>query len=374
MKPVSKPCNIASADKLPADRWPEEKIKTWYNAQPWPVGCNYIPHYAINQLEMWQEESFNEDIISKELGWAANLGFNAVRVFLHQLLWEQDKEGFLHRMSLFLSAAQKHNIKTMFVLFDGVWDPYPQAGKQREPKMNVHNSGWVQCPGYDVLMDESKHDTLFGYVNGIVEHFKNDKRILAWDLYNEPDNLNLASYKEDQLAAHKADLALKLLQKATLWVRRVNPIQPLTMAPWQFDWSDPGKLSPLDEFMFTNSDIISFHCYEEKEGMAKRIQDLSRYKRPILCTEYMARPLKSTFQDILPLLKESNVGAFNWGFVAGKSQTHCPWDSWHQTSATEPDVWFHDIYRSNGEPYDKNEIDYLVRFNRDNGDYPPADN
>jgi len=347
-------------------RWSEEKINAWYGDNPWPVGCNYIPQYAINQLEMWQDESFDATIIDRELSWAGKLGFNTVRVFLHHLLWEQDHQGFLSRMEVFLSIADKYNIKTMFVLFDAVWDPFPKAGKQPEPKHYVHNSGWVQCPGYDVLNDPNKYDGLYDYVYGVVNHFKNDSRVLIWDLFNEPDNMNLASYKDDNYALHKAELSMNLLKKAIMWVRSVDPIQPITMAPWQFDWSDSSKLTALDNYMFTHSDIISFHCYEDKIGMERRIRDLKRYNRPVLCTEYMARPFNSTFQKILPVLKKHNVGAYSWGFVAGKSQTHCPWDSWQQPYTAEPPVWFHDVFRPDGEPYDKKEVAYLIKFNKHN--------
>ena len=346
--------------------WSTEKINDWYSNHPWPVGCNYIPQYAINQLEMWQAESFDAAIIDRELSWAGKLGFNTVRVFLHQLLWEQGSREFLERMDVFLTIASTYNIKTMFVLFDAVWNPFPKAGKQAAPKQHVHNSGWVQCPGYDVLNDPSKYDELYNYVFGVVDHFKNDSRVLIWDLFNEPDNMNLASYKDDNYALHKAELSMALLAKTIGWVRSINPIQPITMAPWQFDWSDAAKLTALDNYMFTQSDIISFHCYEEKNGMESRIKDLKRYNRPILCTEYMARPLNSTFQEILPVLKKHNVGAYNWGFVAGKSQTHCPWDSWQQSYTMEPPVWFHDVYRPDGEPYDKDEVAYLINFNKQN--------
>ncbi len=363
MKPDTKILKTADDPQM-SQRWSEEKINAWYNKNAWPVGCNYIPQYAINQLEMWQEDSFDATIIDKELGWAATLGFNTVRVFLHHLLWEQDSKGFLARMDIFLTVAARYNIKTMFVLFDAVWDPFPKTGKQPEPKNYVHNSGWVQCPGYDVLNNPDKYDGLYDYVYGVINHFKDDSRVLIWDLFNEPDNMNLASYKDDNYAFHKAELSMNLLKKAILWVRAINPIQPITMAPWQFDWSDPAKLTALDNYMFTHSDIISFHCYEDKVGIEKRIKDLKRYNRPILCTEYMARPFNSTFQKILPVLKKHNVGAYNWGFVAGKSQTHCPWDSWQQPYSLEPPVWFHDVYRPDGEPYDKKEVAYLMKFNR----------
>ncbi len=358
----------SNLNKLPGnasltDRWTEEKINAWYDSNPWPVGCNFIPQYAINQLEMWQEDSFDAEGINRELTWAANLGFNTVRVFLHHLLWEQDSQGFLKRIDLFLSIAASHNIKTMFVLFDAVWDPFPKTGRQPNPKRFVHNSGWVQCPGYEVLNDTGKYDDLHAYVHGIVNHFRDDTRVLIWDIFNEPDNMNMSSYKDDNYAVNKAELSMNLLCKAIGWVRAINPVQPITMAPWQFDWSNPSSLTALDNFMFLHSDIISFHCYEDKKGMEKRITDLKQYGRPMLCTEYMARPFNSTFSEILPLLKEHRVGAYNWGFVAGKSQTYCPWDSWQQPYSEEPVVWFHDVLRADGEPYDKEEIEFLMSFN-----------
>ncbi len=355
---------VVEHDPELAHRWSAEKAQEWFQKHGWVVGCNYIPHNAINQLEMWQAETFDPFLIDKELSWAAGLGFNTVRVFLHDLLWQQDAEGFLHRIDQFLSIAHKHGIKTMLVLFDAVWDPYPKLGKQPEPRPNVHNSGWVQSPGYEVLNDPTQYDKLHSYVHGVVSAFKDDERVLIWDLFNEPDNMNIASYKDDDYALHKAELSIQLLKKAINWVRAINPIQPITMAPWQYDWSDHTQLTPLDNYMFTHSDIISFHCYEDKKGMEKRILQLKRYDRPLLCTEYMARPFQSTFEEILPLLKEHNVGAYNWGFVAGKSQTHCAWDSWQLEQATEPELWFHDIFRANGEPYDQKEVDFLRKITK----------
>lgn len=344
--------------------WSLTKINEWYIKNGWPIGCNYIPHSAINQLEMWQEETFDKTVIDRELSWAAGLGFNSIRVFLHHLLWEQDSTGFLSRIDTFLTIAQSHGIKTMFVLFDGVWNPFPKMGTQPEPRTMVHNSGWVQCPGYDVLNDASRYDDLQEYVHGVVTHFKTDARVLIWDIFNEPDNLNGGSYKDDNYVAHKAELSMALLKKAVGWVREIDPIQPITMAPWQWDWSDDTKLTPLDNFMFTHSDIISFHCYEDKRGIEKRILELKRFGKPMLCTEYMARPLKSTFKDILPVLKKYNVGAFNWGFVAGKSQTNIAWDSWQKPYEQEPELWFHDVLRADGQPYSEKEVAYLVRFNK----------
>ena len=345
-------------------RWSVQRINDWYQNINWPIGCNYVPHNAINQLEMWQADTFSPFVIDKELSWAAKLGFNTVRVFLHHLLWEQDSAGFLKRMDEFLSIADKHGIKTMFVLFDAVWDPFPKLGKQKEPRTHVHNSGWVQSPGFDVLNNPDKYDDLRAYVEGVVARFKDDSRVLIWDIFNEPDNLNTGSYKDVKYIKDKAVLSLQLMIKSIKWLRAIDPIQPITMAPWQSDWSESSTLSQIDHFMFTHADILSFHCYEGKHGMEKRILDLKRYQRPLLCTEYMARPFKSTFKNILPVLRKHDVGGYNWGFVAGKSQTHCAWESWEKETATEPGKWFHDIFKPDGQPYCAKEAAYIEKFNK----------
>jgi len=340
-------------------RWPLEKATEWIEKNGWLVGCNYVPSTAINQLEMWQQETFNPARIDMELSWAAELGFNTIRVFLHHLLWQQDPQGFLNRIDTFLSIASRHGIKTMLVLFDAVWDPFPKLGVQPAPRHNVHNSGWVQSPGYDVLNDPNQYDSLHSYVHGIVSHFANDDRVLIWDLFNEPDNTNMTSYKDDDYAFHKAELSMALLKKTIGWVRSINPSQPITMAPWKDDWSCDTRLTALDNYMFTHSDIVSFHCYENVNRTEERILHLKRFNRPMLCTEYMARPFGSTFQEMLPLFKKYNIGAYNWGLVAGKTQTHCPWDSWSTKYESEPPLWFHDIFREDGEPYKPEEVAFL---------------
>jgi hypothetical protein len=354
-KNTSKKNTVSSINK----GWSIEKSKAWQERTGWLVGCNYITSNAINQIEMWQPGSFDAETIDKELGWAADLGFNTIRVFLHHFLWDEDQQGYLKTIEHFLSIADKHGIKTMFVLFDAVWDPNPQPGTQKAPTKGVHNSGWVQCPGFAILNDLDQHETMKGYVQGIISHFKNDERVVIWDLFNEPDNMNVASYNDQHYSLPKAELALNLLRKAFEWARAVHADQPLTAGPWQRSWNAEEELSAIDHYMFSESDVISFHCYEPKEQLEERILALKRYNKPMFCTEYMARPLGSTFDDIMPLLKEHNVGAYNWGFIEGKSQTHFPWDSWEAAYGDEPEVWFHDIYRSNGEAYNLNEVEFI---------------
>jgi hypothetical protein len=341
-----------------AEKWPAEKANAWQKERGWLVGCNFGPSTAINQLEMWQADTFDPATIDRELALAEGLGFNSVRVFLHDLLWEQDKDGFLKRMDQFLGIADKHKIGVMFVLFDSVWDPFPKVGKQREPKPHLHNSGWVQSPGIEVLQDPARVDKLKGYVVGVVGRFAKDRRVHAWDIVNEPDNRNGSSYEKHE-PKNKAELGLALLTKAYAWAREANPTQPLTSGVWIGNWGDPAKLTAVERFCLDESDVISFHSYGKLDEMKKCVQNLRRYGRPILCTEYMARPNGSTFDPVLAYLKEQGVAAYNWGFVAGKTQTIYPWDSWRKEYKAEPPVWFHDIFRADGTPYDKKEVEYI---------------
>jgi hypothetical protein len=338
-----------------APRWPAQQANDWYTRQPFLVGSNFIPSTAINELEMWQPDTFDLPTIDRELGWAEGLGMNTMRVFLHNLLWQQDSAGFLRRMDQFLQVADKHHIRIMFVLLDSVWDPYPKLGRQRDPKPHVHNSGWVQAPGAEILKDEPRwNQELKPYVVGVISHFRDDPRVLMWDLMNEPDNEN-GSYKAQELP-NKAEVALRLLREEWKWARSTNPSQPLTSGVWKDDWSSDDKLSAMASFQLQNSDVITFHSYDPPDEMKSRIASLRRLGRPIVCTEYMARPRGSTFAAILPLLKAERVGAYNWGFVNGKSQTIYPWDSWEKTYTGEPPVWFHDIFRKDGSPYDPKEV------------------
>ena len=343
------------ADSQP---WPAEKASAWYAQKTWLVGCNFSPSTAINQLEMWQADTFDPATIDRELGWAEQLGFTSVRVFLHHLLWQQDAKGFLKRMDQFLTIAHKHHIGVMFVLFDSCWDPDPKLGTQRAPKPFVHNSGWVQSPGREFMSHPERLDELEAYVKGVVGHFRNDRRIDFWDVYNEPDNLNDPAYRKLE-PTNKVESARLLLEKTFAWARAAKPSQPLSSAPWLGPWADPAKLSPMEKVQLEQSDIITFHNYDGLEKLKACVENLRRYHRPVICTEYMARPVGSLFDPNLRYFQEQNVGAYNWGFVSGKTQTIFPWDSWTKTYTNEPPVWFHDIFRVNGTPYDMKEVAFI---------------
>jgi hypothetical protein len=343
----------------PSERWTEKAANKWYAKQPWLVGSNYITSNAINQIEMWQGDTFDPHQIDRELGWAESLGMNTMRVFLHDLIWQQNAKGYQQRIDAFLKIASKHHIKPIFVLFDSCWDPFPKLGAQHEPRPGVHNSGWVQSPGAKSLQDPADHSRLEAYVKFTFAAFGKDPRILAWDMWNEPDNLNVGSYGRMDVP-EKVKIVQELLPKVFLWARSKHPVQPLTSGIWQGDWSTDKGLTPIEKIQIDESDIISFHNYSAPADFEKRVEWLKRYNRPIFCTEYMARPNGSTFEGILPIAKKYKVAAINWGLVAGKTQTYLPWDSWqHPYTDRQPAVWFHEVFKEDGKPYRPQETDFI---------------
>jgi endo-1,4-beta-mannosidase len=328
----------------PATVWSAEKANAWYKEHRWMTGANYIPATAINQLEMWQAETFDPATIDTELRWAQSIGFNTMRVFLHHIAWETDQAGFKKRINDYLAIADKHGIKTMFVFFDDCWNKEPKAGKQPTPKPGIHNSGWVQDPGQKASYDSTGFPTLEKYVTDVLTSFGKDKRILLWDLYNEPGN------------SGKKDSSYHLLTKVFQWARSANPDQPISAGLW--DWS----FEKLNAFQFNNSDIITYHNYDETPQHRRVIELLKASGKPLICTEYMARTRNSRFSTILPLLKEKNVGAINWGFVQGKTNTIYAWDT-PLPDASQPIEWFHDIFKPDGSPYREDEVILIKKLN-----------
>jgi hypothetical protein len=319
--------------------WSVDKANEWYKKQGWLVGANFLPSTAINQLEMWQADTFDSATIDKELGWAAAIGMNVMRVYLHDLAWKADASGLKKRMDQFLAIASKHHIKTLFTIFDDCWNPDAVTGKQPDPKPGIHNSGWVRSPNKKIHNDSTQWRYLELYVKDILSTFKNDDRVLMWDLYNEPGN---SGY----------DLtSLPLLTKVFAWAWTVRPSQPLTCATWYNN-------KELNEYQLNHSDVISIHNYNDAANLEKELQEKLKFGRPVICTEYMARTRNSKFQTHLPIFKKYNVGAINWGLVAGKSNTIYQWDT-PMPDGSEPKLWFHDVFRKDGSAYDLREIEVI---------------
>lgn len=322
------------------NRWTPEKANQWYARQPWLVGCNFIPSTAINQLDMWQAETFDPETIERELDWAARLRFNTLRVYLHDLLWEADAAGFKGRLNRFLDMTKARGIRPFFVFFDDCWNASPQIGEQPDPIPGVHNSGWVQSPGRANVCDLATYPRLQRYVQDILETYRDDERVLMWDLYNEPNGSD-----QDMTT-------LPLLHKVFEWAREINPSQPLTVGIWRGN-------ETFNPIQLDNSDIITFHNYHDAENLAAQIAELKQLGRPLICTEWLRRP-DSLVQTCLPVFKREHVGCCNWGLVSGKTQTIYPWGS--EKGAPEPTPWFHDLLHKDGTPYDADEVDLFRKL------------
>ncbi len=343
---------------MSASRWSTDRAWKWYRNFGWLIGCNFIPSNAVNQIEMWSEKTFDPVTIRRELSWAAGAGFNSVRVFLHDMVWSDDRNGFFARFGEFLDIAEKLRLSVVPVIFDDCWHS-PQPGIQQPPVPGIHNSRWLQSPGMQTVQDPSSWSGIELYVKELVSTFGADKRIVMWDLYNEAGNYFLPSLSKQEpfrtlsLASIflkkklMPDRSLELLMKSFEWARSCKPCQPLTSPLWFRD-------TKLNNFLLGESDIITFHNYRDVNGLASHIEKLKQSERPLVCTEYMARTQNSLFETHLPVFRQNGVGCYSWGLVAGKTQTNYPWTS--TRGEGEPSLWFHDLFHRDGSAYRETEI------------------
>lgn len=332
---------------MTTERWSESRAWNWYDDREWLVGCNYLPSTAVNPTEMWLAESFDPETIDRELGWANAIGMNTARVFLQYLVWEDDPKGLKRRLERYLDIADRHGITTMFVFFDDVAfsGDEPYLGPQKDPIPNTHNSQWTPSPGHERALEPATWPRLAEYVEDVVEAFRDDDRVLAWDVYNEPGNSDMG------------ERTLGLLRESFDWVRAPDPTQPVTAG---VNW-DPNR-DEQNRIGCERSDVISFHDYSEWSFTAERLERLESYDRPLLCTEWLARTRENDVRTHLAAYHDRGIGCYTWGFVNGKTQTHLPWNT-AQTSIAEAvedeetDVWFHDLLHANGTPYRPDEVD-----------------
>lgn len=359
-------------------RWSAEKANAWYAQQPWLVGCNYYPATAINQIDMWQASTFDPKTIDKELALAASIGMNTLRVYLHDLVWADDEAGLYQRMNRFLDICKKHGIRPFFVFFDDCHYPEPKLGEQPLPVKGWHNSGWRNCPARAVALrfangtaSAAEVAQLKGYVQNTIRRFKDDKRVLFWELYNEPGRGNTETPRSPTYKPIRmGERSNKLVYQSWVWARAVNPSQPISS-------NSAGSVGMVNiAINRANSDIHSIHSYSPPEDLEKLILEYKKDGRPVLVTEWLARTRGSTVAECLPVMKKHNVAAINWGFVSGKSGTIWPWESRRENGKRaslaakrnagevvppgepfpEPEVWFHDLFRMDGTPFDPKEI------------------
>lgn len=337
-----------------SERWTAAAAWRWFGARPRPRGCNYVPSTAVNTTAMWRAASFDASTIERELGWAAAVGLNSVRVFLQYLVWAEDPTGQRLHFARLLDLARRHGLSVVPCLFDdcAFSGRQPTLGPQPPPVPGVHNSGWTPSPGHGRVVDRTAWPDLERYVRDLVGAFATDDRILLWDLYNEPGNAGMG------------DRSRPLLEAAFAWARAEKPVQPLTTGLW---WPQPtapsgaaAGVARVNERALALSDITSFHDYDDAAAVRRRVDALRDQGRPILCTEWLRRGAAgSTFANLLPAFAAAGVGWYFWGLVNGQTQTHFPWGS--PPGAAEPPIWFHDLLGTDGLPHDPVEVEILLR-------------
>jgi hypothetical protein len=296
---------------------------------------------------MWMPYCFNTTFIDKELELAENIGFNCLRVVLPFVVWEHDPQAFKQRLSAFLEICDHRRIKVMFALFDDcAWgndeklkDPW--YGKQPDVLKGWYANGWTPSPGHSMVRDQKTWPRLERYVKDVIVSFRDDRRVWIWDLYNEPTNGGLG------------DVTLPLVRKVFVWAREARPSQPLTVG--QFEGNNQ-----LNEIIFDNSDIITFHDYDDPASLAKHINVLKQHGRPVINTEWLNRGRGSIVTACLPIFQKENVGCMHWGLVNGKTQTNLAW-GWRPGQG-EPKVWQHDLFNNNHVPYDKDELPLFRQY------------
>ena len=343
-------------------QWSVERAQAWGEKQPWLCGFNFLPSGAVNFLEMWRGDTFDPIGIERELSWAAAIGFNALRTNLHYLDWLWDRDGLIARVDRFLEIAAGHGLATILTLFDDCEfsGEDPKWGPQPQPRPGIHNSRAIGSPGRLLVGKAEEQPYLRAYVQDVLARFGADPRVLVWDLYNEPGNRmvfpDAASQREHCASLEPASHAL--MRAAFAWAREVAPSQPLTVGPWRIGpIGGEAYDHPIDRDALALSDVVSFHAYCGLDQLRFISGALEGLARPVFCTEWMARGVASRIVDQLPHFRAQKIGAFQWGLVKGRTQTHLPWPGIEVQGADE---WFHDLLTETGEPYSHSEL-YAIR-------------
>ncbi len=348
--------------------WSEEKAWNWYNNTPWLRGCNFMGSDCANRIDQWQEMGFEERlaVADRELKLAAETGFNTVRLVLEFIVWEQEHDGFMERLDRYLSTAYQYGIRSMLVFGNDCMPPKDEFYRPLKLGPQVYDWGYhggrkhsqhdrLAQMGYHLLDEPELAVRHYAWVREIMEVYKDDPRVVIWDLYNEAGN----SLRENTSFPH--------VKEFFRIAREINPSQPITSCLHKKLFRN-SQMPEMEQFILENSDIISYHNYSSYEDNIKIIKHLKSYGRPVIVTEWLGRCLHNTVQELFPLFYLEKIGCYNWGFVAGRYQTYEPWNgTWTDYDNGKADhvdftKWFHDLYRPNYRPYDPKEVKLIKEF------------
>lgn len=334
-------------EDLVNSRWSIEKAEEYMKRFGVIKGVNFIPSYCHSYIEMWHH--FNETCIRRELGYAKQVGFNSLRIFVAECQWETRREVVTSRLDQFLDICKEMGFSIMLTLQPNTYMiPGWKMDADEDPfithlQPSGHDRGWIYKGAriFDCFGQwEENRDEVARFISEIVARYGRDERVAFWDLYNEPWEANRP-----------------LVELAFARAREQRPIQPLTCCWRAWDLSD----------------ITSFHCYE-KPGTPPRQQVMGVHYlsfedelkracstgRPILCSECVARTFGNELEAFLPYYSRAHIGFYVWGLCAGSAQYHIPWE-WPEGSPV-PRRWFQCMLYPDGTPFDEKEIAMIRDF------------
>ncbi len=350
-------------------RWTCDEIWNWYNNMPWLRGCNFLPSDCCNRIAFWQALHFEKHLqtCERELALAASIGYNSIRVILEYIVYAEEHDSFMERFERFLQAADKNGICVMVCFGNDC--TVPKNANYRAPHVGIQEYDWgyhggrknsphgsnPDAVGYSILDEPSEAAIFFAMVQEIITKYKDDKRICVWDLFNEAGNNN------------RGELSRPHVQKIFDVARSCDPSQPLTSCVW----SGHRNFNPAEQTALDNSDVVSYHNYADYQNNIEALAELKKYNRPLFNTEWLHRPFHNTVQEMFPLFYLEKVSCWNWGLVAGLSQTYEPWESmWRREAAGDGrnidfTKWQHDLFRPSLHPYDPREIEIIKHFSEE---------
>jgi hypothetical protein len=261
-------------------------------------GANYVPSHASTSVAAWAR--YDADRIDRELGYAERLRLNSLRVFLQYVVYERDPADFLLKLEDFVVRCDRHGIRPLFVLFDSCFGEEPSLEKADSP-------AWVNNPGFSRL---KQRDALERYVRDVVTPFRGDRRVLGWDVMNEP----MADFHHVTRA--ERDAIWEFVRHFCGFVKQTDPTHPITVG------------EAVVEYLPKNAghvDFLSVHSYAADRDEFKKDLDLARHYgrscgKPVVVTECGNPGAGQKYEMVFDVLGKERLGFYFWELMIGKIQ------------------------------------------------------
>lgn len=351
------------------ERWSNEKAWDWYKSKKWIRGCNFISSDCANRIDQWQSYGATDRFktVDEELALAKSVGFNSIRVLVEYDVWDMEHDAFMQNLETYLQICDKHGITCMIVLANDCQTPkenykktvlgeqHFDLGYHGGRKVSPHQKGEET---YNIFDEPEIATRYIAMVREIITKYKDDKRVILWNILNEPGN-------------RRGDKSLEFMKKMFQTAREIDPIQPLAADIWNGINEDGSARTNIEQAAMDLSDVISFHWYGDFCSMVKFVTALKKTNRPIFCTEWLHRISGNNIFEIFPYFFSEGIASYQWGLVASyKTQYFEPWNMlWEQYDNADKDAlhldftkWQHDLFRPSHHPYDPNEIKIIKEF------------